>query len=200
MSHTCQVHYLLHTTLGQHSKAGLTASHHILMVTEDTQHVAGQRTSRYMEYGRQQLAGDLVHVRNHQQQTLRCRERSGQRTCLKRTVYSTGCTTLALHLLNKYGLTEHVLTALCCPLIYVLRHGRRRSDGINGGHLAEHIRDVRSCSVAVHCHKFLFCHIFVKLLVYSSSSQAWLHAFNTGSQRATKVSRCRDRTRCSQLP
>ena len=173
VGYTGQIHHFLYTAFGQHGKTCLTASHHILMVTEDTQHVAGKRTSRYMEYGRQQLAGYLVHVRNHQQQSLRCGERRGQRTCLKRTVYSACCTALALHLLYQNSLAEHVLAALCCPLINVLRHGRRRSDRINGGYLAEHIRNMRCCSVAVHCHKFLFCHrllySFLSVCIFSPS-------------------------------
>ena len=34
------------------------------------EHVTCQRTSRHMEDGREQLTGNLVHVRNHQKQAL----------------------------------------------------------------------------------------------------------------------------------
>ena len=44
VGNTGQVHNLLHTALGEHGKTGLAGSHHVLVVTEDTQGVAGQRT------------------------------------------------------------------------------------------------------------------------------------------------------------
>ena len=71
VSDTRQIHNLLYGTFRQHSETCLTARHHILMVAKDTQRVRSQRTGRNMEYARQQLTRDLVHVRDHQQQTLR---------------------------------------------------------------------------------------------------------------------------------
>ena len=59
-------------TRAEHREACLTASHYVLVVTEDTQRVRCQRTCRHVENARQQLTCNLVHVRNHQQQTLRC--------------------------------------------------------------------------------------------------------------------------------
>ena len=49
-----------------------------------------------------QLAGDLEHVRDHQQQTLRSGKGGAQRTCLQCTVNGTGGTTLGLHF-NNFG-------------------------------------------------------------------------------------------------
>ena len=65
-----QVHNLLHGAFSQHGEARLAAGHYILMVAEDAQGVAGEGAGRYVEYAGQVLAGNLVHVGNHQQQTL----------------------------------------------------------------------------------------------------------------------------------
>ena len=70
MCHTRQIHYFLYGTFRQHGKSGLPTCHHILMVTEDTEHMAGQRACRYMKDGRKQFSCNLIHVRNHQQQAL----------------------------------------------------------------------------------------------------------------------------------
>ena len=62
------------------------------MVAEDRQRVAGERTGRHVEYTGQKLAGDLVHVGDHQQETLRCGVGGGQGSGLERTVNGTGGT------------------------------------------------------------------------------------------------------------
>ena len=71
VSDTGQVHNLLYGTLGQHGETCLTGRHHVLMVTEDTQRMRSQCTSGYVENARKQFTGDLVHIRDHKQQTLR---------------------------------------------------------------------------------------------------------------------------------
>ena len=53
-----------------------------------------------MEHARQQFAGDLIHIGNHQQQTLRRGERRRQGTALQRTVYGACGTGFGLHLDN----------------------------------------------------------------------------------------------------
>ena len=88
------IHHLLYRTLAEHSETSLTASHHVLMVTEDTQRVRSQRTGRNVEHAGNQLAGNLVHVRNHQEQTLRGGKCRGEGTSLQRTVNGTGSTSL----------------------------------------------------------------------------------------------------------
>ena len=44
--------------------------HHVLVVAEDRQRMRGERPRRHMEDRWRQFAGDLVHVRDHQQQAL----------------------------------------------------------------------------------------------------------------------------------
>ena len=44
VSYTCKVHHFLYGAFAQHGKSGLTARHHVLVVTEDTECVRSQRT------------------------------------------------------------------------------------------------------------------------------------------------------------
>ena len=67
---SCKVHNLLHGAFCQHGKTCLTCRHHILMIAEDTKRMRSQRPGRHMEHTRQQLARNLIHVRDHQQQPL----------------------------------------------------------------------------------------------------------------------------------
>ena len=70
MGHCAQVHDLLGVGLGQHGKAGLAAGHNVGMVAEDVQALGGHGPSGDVEHRGQQLGGDLIHVGDHQQQTL----------------------------------------------------------------------------------------------------------------------------------
>ena len=79
-------------------KAGLPAGHDVGVVAEDRQRVGGQRARRDVDDERRQLAGDLVHVGDHQQQALRGREGRGQRAGLQRAVDGAGGAAFGLHL------------------------------------------------------------------------------------------------------
>ena len=70
MSHAGKVHYLLNRTFTQHSEARLASRHYVLVVTEDTKSMRCQCTSRYVENARQVFTGNLIHIRNHKEQTL----------------------------------------------------------------------------------------------------------------------------------
>ena len=65
-----QIHAFLDRTGAEHGEAGLPAGHDVLVVAEDGQCVAGQGTGGNMEDAGQKLAGDLVHVGDHQEQAL----------------------------------------------------------------------------------------------------------------------------------
>ena len=75
-----------------------------------------------MEHGRRQLAGDLVHVRQHQHQALRRRERRRQRAGLQGTVRRAGRATLALHLDNVRHLAPDIFFAGGGPDVGLFRH------------------------------------------------------------------------------
>ena len=159
MGHARQIHHLLHGALAQHGEARLAARHHVLMVAKDTQRMGSQRTGRYMEHAREQLARDLVHVRDHQQQTLRSGVGRCQRAGLQRAVNRAGGTGLRLHLLYHDRLAEDVLPASGGPLVYMLRHRRGWGNRVDSRYLAKHIRDMRGGLVTITCNKFLFlCH------------------------------------------
>ncbi len=80
MSHSRKIHNLLHVALGKHRKTGLATSHDIGVVTKDVERVGGHRTGTHMEYRWEALGGDLVHIRDHKKQTLRCGICRGERT------------------------------------------------------------------------------------------------------------------------
>ena len=69
---------LLHAAGGEHRPAGGAGVHHVAVVAEDRQGVRGDRAGGDVDRARRQLAGDLEHVRHHQQQALRRGERRGQ--------------------------------------------------------------------------------------------------------------------------
>ena len=154
MCHACQVHNLLYAALSQQSKAGLTCSHNVLVVTKDRQRACCQRTCRNVEYSRQQLASHFIHIRNHQEQALRCGISSSQRTCLQRAVNCAGGTSLRLHFHQLYCLSKDILFTLGSPFVNNLSHRRRRGNRINCGYISESVRDIRSSCVAVHSFHF----------------------------------------------
>ena len=64
------VHDLLHGTGGQHCETGLAGAHHVGVVTEDGQSLSGEGTRGDVEDAGKELTSDLVHVGDHQQETL----------------------------------------------------------------------------------------------------------------------------------
>ena len=77
MRYSAQVHNLLRVGLTQHGETGLTAGIHVGMIAKDIQCLRCHRTGRNMKHSGQQLAGDLIHIGDHQQQALG----SGVRGC-----------------------------------------------------------------------------------------------------------------------
>ena len=77
---------LLDRAGGKQGEAGLTAGHDVRVVAEDRQRVGGDGARRDVDDGRGELAGDLEHVRDHQQQALRRGEGGGQSARLQRAI------------------------------------------------------------------------------------------------------------------
>ena len=159
---TGQIHHFLHRRGGEHGEARLAGRHHILMVAEDRERLRRQRTGRNMEHAGEQLARNFVHIGNHQQETLRCREGRSQRPALQRSVHGTGCTGLGLHLNDFHGLAEDVFAALGRPFVHEFRHSRRRRDGVDRRDLREHVRHMSRRVVTITSDEFLFCHNLAK--------------------------------------
>ena len=148
--HRAEVHDLLHVRLGQHRKAGLTAGHHVAVVAENVQRVAGKRSRRDVEHARQQLARDLVHVRDHQQQALGRRVGRRQRARVQGAVHRAGRAGLRLHLLHLHRRAENVLPARGCPLVNIVCHRARRGDRVDRRYFRKRIRYMGGRVIAVH--------------------------------------------------
>ena len=133
------VHDLLDAAFGQHGKTGLAGRHDVLMVAENVQGVGGNSARTDVEHAREKLAGDFVHVGDHQEQALRRGVGGGQRAGLQRSVHGACSAGFRLHFNNFNRLAENVFAALCHPLIHVLRHCGGRSDRVDGRHLGKRI-------------------------------------------------------------
>ena len=103
---------LLHGTRRDHREARASYRHHIGMVSEDRQRRGCESASRNMEDGRSQLASNLEHVRDHQQEALRRCKRRGQCAGLQCSVEHAGRAAFALHLLNDWDAAPYVGGAL----------------------------------------------------------------------------------------
>jgi hypothetical protein len=157
-----QVHALLHAGGGQHGEAGLTAGHDVLVIPEDGQGVRGDGAGGHMEHAWQQLSGNLVHVRDHEQQALRGREGGGERTGGERAMHGARSARLGLHLADVHHLAKDVLEAFGGPFVGDFTHGGRRGDGVDGCGLAHGVGHVRGGCVAIHGLHFL-CHVRIPL-------------------------------------
>jgi len=71
-----------------------------------------------------QLPGNFIHIRQHQQQTLGCRERRRQRPGLQGAVHSSGGAALALHFHNRRNVAPDIVYTLRSPLIGPFGHRR----------------------------------------------------------------------------
>ena len=173
-----EVHDLLDATLGEHGEAGLAAGHDVGVVAEDVQRVGRHGTGGHVEHGGQALAGDLVHVGNHEQQALRRRvgRRDGARA--QRAVDCACGAGLRLHLDDAHRRAEDVLLALGCPLVDVVGHGAGRGDRVDARHLGKRIRHVRRSVVTVHGLEFSR-HI-LSLSIHPSSLHSVLPALTRG--------------------
>ena len=143
-------------TRRQQREAGLAARHHVLVVSEDGEGVAGEGAGAHVEHGGQHFTGNLVHVGNHQEKALRCRKGGSEGTSLQGTMHGTGGTGLALHLRHFHGFSPEVLFSVSSPLVNVLGHGGRGRDRVDGGVLAEQVSDVRGGIVTITGDEFLF--------------------------------------------
>ena len=122
VSNWSEVHDLLNVALAEHGKAGLAAGHDVGVVAEDAQRVGSQSTSGDVEHAGEQLAGYLIHVRDHQKKTLRSGVGGGQSAGVQGAVHCAGCAGFCLHLLHLDGAAEDVLLSLCRPLVNKVCH------------------------------------------------------------------------------
>ena len=112
------------------------------MVAEDRERLRGDRAGGDVEHRRGQLARDLVHVGNHQEQALRRGE--GRRQCptLKRSMDRARRARLALHLDHVGHAAPKIGVTLARPLIGQLGHRRGWRDRVDRTDLVDPIGDV----------------------------------------------------------
>jgi hypothetical protein len=148
-----QIVCLLHRTRGEQGKAGGPHRHHVLVIAEDAQRMRRDGTRGHMNHRARQLAGDLVHVGDHQQQPLGGRERRPQRADLQGTVQRTRGAAFALHFHDLGDRAPDVRDPLARPLVRQLRHGGGRRDRVDRADLVRAIRDAGARLVPVHGHR-----------------------------------------------
>ena len=145
----------LHSGGGQHGKACGACRHHILVVAEDRKALCRQRTGRYMKNAGREFTGNLIHVGQHQHQSLRRGEGGGERARLESTMDGAGSAAFTLHLDNDRHIAPDILNAFGAPLIGQLGHGGGGCDGIDGAHLVNTISHIRRGFITIN-HRYCF--------------------------------------------
>ena len=160
-----EVHHVLDAVRGEDRKPRLACRHNVLMLAEDAPRVVRERSRAHVKDGRQQLSGDPVHVRDHEEEPLRRRVRRGVRAALERPVNDAGSPALGLHFHDLHGLSEEVLPPLRRPFVDEFRHRRRRRDREDPRNFRERVRNVRRGGISVHGFHSSFRHGFCPLLL-----------------------------------
>ena len=106
----------------EHGKTGLAAGHDVGVIAKNREAVRSQRAGGNMEDTREQFSRDLVHIRNHEQETLRSGKGCGQGAGSQRTMDDTGSAALRLHFHHMDRLAENIFAALLRPFVNVVSH------------------------------------------------------------------------------
>ena len=156
--HQGQVGSLLHGARRQHGVSRGAAGHHVRVVAEDGQRMGRHRARGHMNDVAGQLPSDLVHVGDHQQQSLRRGKCSAEGARLQCAMHGASGPALALHLGDQWHGAPDVLASRCLPLIGPLRHGGRRGDRVDGDHLRKPVRHPCTGLISVQNRRLLFTH------------------------------------------
>ena len=132
-----EVHDLLQRARAQVGPSRGAGGHDVAVVAEDGQRMGGHRPGRHVKDGGGQLAGDLEHVGDHEQEALGGGEGGGEGPGLKGSVHGTRRSALALELHHRGDRAPDVGPGLGGPLIRPLSHGGGGGDGIDGAHLVD---------------------------------------------------------------
>ncbi len=137
-----RVHHFLHRVRGQHRPPGGAHGHDIAVVPVDRKRVGGDGAGGDVEDRGRQLPGDLEHVGDHQEQSLRGGERGGQGACLQRAVNGPGRPPLALHLGHRGDHPPDVFELPGRPGIGPLPHRGGGSDRVDRDDFAGAVGDI----------------------------------------------------------
>ena len=144
----------LHGSGGEHREARLAAGHDVRVVAEDVEALVREGAGGHVEDRRRELARDLVHVGDHQQEALRRRERRREGAGRERAVDRAGGAALGLHLDDLGDVAPEIGLALGGEFVARLRHRGGGGDRVDRADFAALEGDLRARSVAVH-HDFL---------------------------------------------
>ena len=145
-----QVHRLLHRAGGHQGEAGRPGGHHVAVVSEDREGLAGHGAGRHVEDRRRQLSRDLVHVGDHQEQALGGGEGGGEGAGGQRSVNGAGGPSFALQLRHHRHRAPGVGAPGGGPGVGELPHVRGGGDGVDGDDLAQGVGHPRRSLVAVN--------------------------------------------------
>ena len=134
----------------EHGPAGVADRHYVGVVSEDGERVGRKAARRDVHYGARELSGYLVHVRDHEEKSLRSGEGRAERSGLYRSVVGSGGSGLALHLFDERNGSPDVRTVLRGPLIRPFSHRRRRRDRVDRYYLVHGVGDMRRSFVPVY--------------------------------------------------
>ena len=134
-----QVLSLLHRPRGEDRESCLACGHDVGVVAKDREGMRRHRAGSHMDHGGGQLAGDLVHVREHQQKALAGGEGRGECACGQGSMDGSGGAALALHLDDVWDDSPEVGPPPMRPCVRQLTHWRGGGDRIDGDHLAEQV-------------------------------------------------------------
>ncbi len=124
MSNGREIRRLLHRRRAQHRPAGRACRHHIAVIAKDGKPLRRQRPRRDVKHHRRQFAGDFVHVRNHQQQTLRRGERGALRAGLQRAMDGARRAAFALQLDDRGHGAPEIFQTTRRPIVRPFAHRR----------------------------------------------------------------------------
>ncbi|MBV6467451.1 MAG: hypothetical protein PGMFKBFP_02812 [Anaerolineales bacterium] len=131
---------LLHGPGGEQRPARLPDGHHVLVVAEDGEGVRGDGARRHVEDRAGEFARDLVHVGDHQQESLRGGEGGGEGAGLERAVHRPGRAAFGLHLDHEGSRVPDVRPFFSGPLVREFAHGGGGGDGVDGDDFVDAMR------------------------------------------------------------
>ena len=140
---------LLHRGGEQQAAARAAGGHHIAVVAEDREARGGQGPGRHVDHCGGEFPGDLVEVRDHQQQSLRGREGGGEGAGLQGSMHHPGGAGLALHRHHRRHAAPEVGAPLSSPGIGPFAHGGGGGDRVDRHHFVQAIGHPRHGFVAV---------------------------------------------------
>ena len=150
MGNQGEIHHLLHGTGKEHRPPGAAGGHDIAVVSKNGKPLRGQGTGGNVKNGAGQLAGNFIHVGDHEQQALAGRKGGRERAGLQRAMHGAGRPAFGLHFDHLRGCPPNVFVVMYTPDISQLTHHGRGGNGINSNDFTEFIGNLRGRLVAVN--------------------------------------------------